>query len=223
VDLITPKELDAIDARAAAATAEPWVSLWTEKGLPALDPNDHDEVVIEAPQQGSFYDKVIVGSIWYDGPHAACSQPNAAFIASARSDVPRLSKALRAAWARIEQTVAIMCGVVTPPGDLVTPEKLAEIRARIDHIQTRGRWTTDGSLILPPPDDDRGHLGEMMRPGDAAFVAAAPEDMPALVRTVERAWKERDEAREQLARAITMLEARGASLEAKALGVDVGE
>ena len=84
---LSDDEIAAIAARAEAATPGPWRSTWGDD----LDPDALDETAIEAPEQpaGSIA-RMIVGSLWHNGPHVGCSEPNATFIAHARTDVPRL-------------------------------------------------------------------------------------------------------------------------------------
>lgn len=93
-------DLDAIEARAAAADPGPWRSTWPD----ASDPNSLDEPVVESLAPGlSYAERMVVGTFWYDGPHAACGEANAAFIAAARSDVPALVAALREARAEVRR------------------------------------------------------------------------------------------------------------------------
>lgn len=78
-------DLEPIKARESEATTGPWVSAWecTPSHTETL------ETVIYNPAAHDG-EKQIVGFIFYDKYWAACSRPNAAFIASAREDIPAL-------------------------------------------------------------------------------------------------------------------------------------
>ncbi len=90
-------DLDAIEARAAAADPGPWRSTWPD----ASDPNSLDEPVVESLAPGlSYAERMVVGTMWHDGSHAVCSEANAAFIAAARTDVPALVAEVRRLRAR---------------------------------------------------------------------------------------------------------------------------
>lgn len=89
-------DLDAIEARAAAATPGPWRSTWSDGDRPTLADICDDEIIVEAVGRESR-DRLVVGTMYYDGRWPACSEPNAAFIAAARSDVPVLTGELRLA------------------------------------------------------------------------------------------------------------------------------
>ncbi len=84
------KELKTIEERANAATPGPWISPWTKPdGVPdsfGIDDSNHFT--------NSDGAEVIAVS-WYDGPNLACAEPDAAFIAASRSDIPALCAAAR--------------------------------------------------------------------------------------------------------------------------------
>ncbi len=106
-----PLDLDAIEARANAATKVPWRSTWNDPDQSLSDTSSGlDEVTIESVAIGlENYQRFVVGLLWYDGHRTGCSEPNAEFIAHARTDVPALVAELRAARARItalEATIA---------------------------------------------------------------------------------------------------------------------
>ena len=88
-------DIDAIEARANAATPGPWRSTWGDDGTaPPKHPDFGEETTIEAVGLEGIDGKV-VGLLWYDGLHTACREDDAAFIAAARTDVPALVAEVR--------------------------------------------------------------------------------------------------------------------------------
>lgn len=67
---------------AAAATPGPWESEWDNDDVKSDDVCDDDSIVT-GPNKA-----LVVGSVYYDGKHAACNRENASFIAEARAFVP---------------------------------------------------------------------------------------------------------------------------------------
>lgn len=89
-------DLAAIEARAAAATPEPW-----EWGLdPVIEPGYHTQACVYIGTHPRHRDATIIAEVDYD------RQVDADFIANARTDVPALvayARALEAANARLAQ------------------------------------------------------------------------------------------------------------------------
>ena len=77
---LTDEQKAELKTLAEGATPGPWRSTWDDEA----DPADLNEVVVEtvAPQEKP-YGSVVVGLLWYDGPHAACTRENSAYIAAA--------------------------------------------------------------------------------------------------------------------------------------------
>ena len=76
-----PADLEAIEARASAATPGPWTSPWIG------DSTCRDAILGGGGE--------VVGVTWRDGWHLAVTQADAEFIAAARTDVPALVAELR--------------------------------------------------------------------------------------------------------------------------------
>lgn len=116
---MTPADLDAIEARANAASAGPWRSTWPD---PTPAPHDPNDVVVESLAPGlSYVGRMVVGTLYHDGDHAVCSEANAAFIAHARQDVPalvaevrRLRAALADAESKHDRQLAALANFLTP-------------------------------------------------------------------------------------------------------------
>lgn len=92
-------DLGPIKERAERATKGPWLSSWTNP-LPHLEGQLDDTIVYSTDATIQEKDRCVVGTLWYDGPNAACKQNDANFIAHARADIPALVaevEALRAA------------------------------------------------------------------------------------------------------------------------------
>ncbi len=83
-------DLDAIKQRADAATPGPWYSTWNDPITTPISDDEDGTVIRSEDERVPPADRVVVGSIWYDHSWAACTQPNAAFIAAARTDIPAL-------------------------------------------------------------------------------------------------------------------------------------
>jgi hypothetical protein len=169
---VSALDLDAIEARANAADAGPWRSTWPDPAPAAHDLND---TIVESLAPGlSYAERMVVGTLWHDGSHAVCSEPNAAFIAAARSDVPALAALARAQAAELATLRARM----VPMSDAALDAAVAaEDRAAVDEPLLDG---TDGAH----PAWWRGH-------------DRAAEVWSERVATAER---ERDEARADAAR-----------------------
>ncbi len=86
---------------AEAATPGPWASMWEDE----TGPEEQDAPVIVSTGVALDEDKAVVGVQYYDGYWAACTRPNAAFIASAREAVPALLAALDEARAAHAETL----------------------------------------------------------------------------------------------------------------------
>ncbi len=80
---VTDEDLDVIEARAAAATPGPWRSTWEDDNRPPLVDSCDDEIVVEAVGRTGG-ERLVVGTMYYDGRWPACTEPNSAFIAAAR-------------------------------------------------------------------------------------------------------------------------------------------
>jgi hypothetical protein len=111
-DSLTPDDLADIEARAEAATEGPWeygntgepLDLaarieWVADTLGYDDEKRHLWSAWIETQPG----RVTIPALTGDGPNA---HANAEFIAKARTDVPRLVRALREAWGREDAQVA---------------------------------------------------------------------------------------------------------------------
>lgn len=100
---MSPEDLDAIEARAAAATAGPWRSAWWDDLEDDVDPYSVDSVYSVSDL---VQDKDVCGVQWYDGHLSGCREPDAAFIAHAREDVPTLVGEVRRQAALLERCKA---------------------------------------------------------------------------------------------------------------------
>lgn len=112
----TDEELDVIYARASRAEPGPWRSTWEDGSTPIPTDTCDDEIIVEAVGREGV-DRLVVGTMYYDGRWPACSELNAAFIAAARADVPRLVDALRAARQRereLRSLAAKLAGALVP-------------------------------------------------------------------------------------------------------------
>lgn len=111
---MTPDRLNEIEALANAATAGPWRSTWGETEGDVGYRDDTATVRSESPAFASATDRIVTGALWVDGilgmlpegRYPACREPDAAFIASARTAVPELIAEVRAKDAEIEQLQA---------------------------------------------------------------------------------------------------------------------
>jgi len=138
---VTPAELDEIERRACAATEGPWTSAWT------VPPDGGDERLIIGPEGED-----VVGQLWYDGAHIACTEPDAAFIAAARTDVPRLVAEVRRLRGIVDeaQVVATAENISLAPRQLLLRLALAQaenrrLRAELEERSQKReplpRWT----------------------------------------------------------------------------------
>lgn len=95
------KRLDELEALCAAATPGPWRSTWSDPP----NESDLDETIVEsmAPDLPRPVDRFVVGSLWYDGPHTGCSEPNAALIAESRTAIPELCAEVRRLRAQVSE------------------------------------------------------------------------------------------------------------------------
>lgn len=80
-------QLKALSLLSESATPGNWTSLWdikeTEAGF-----SEWDDVVIMATDldpSATPIERLVIGTIWYDGPHVACTRENAEFIVAARN------------------------------------------------------------------------------------------------------------------------------------------
>lgn len=92
-------DLNAIRARANAATPGPWLSTWEHDDANGeFDKDEQTVIKREGSAPGAHIlddsDDVVVGFTWYDGPNIGCNRANALFIAHARTDVVALCDAL---------------------------------------------------------------------------------------------------------------------------------
>lgn len=99
-------DVAAIAARCNAATPGPWRDTWEEFAAQT----DHHEggvvqQVVETGPDGDDLPFPVVGLVWYDGPQLCTTKEDATFIAHARTDVPALLAALRAAEQEREAAV----------------------------------------------------------------------------------------------------------------------
>jgi hypothetical protein len=124
---LTPPDLDAIEARAAAATPGPW-TVEGEGDLPGIN----DLMVVDPVEQ------------WIcnvDDGNAKRNLADAAFIAAARTDVPALVAALRASLAR----------------EAALREALAGIDERAASLEQDARTGTHGDACPRRIADDEHH------------------------------------------------------------------
>ena len=97
------RELAEIEVRAGDATPGPWRSAWTDPPTTATE-----EVVVESLAEGlSPVTRIVVGTLWRNGLCVVCPEPDAAFIAAARADVPALVAEVRRLRAEVERLRSI--------------------------------------------------------------------------------------------------------------------
>lgn len=135
---LTPEDLDAIEARANAATHGPWYYDTYNTLLVEGDVEGHPHVICQIPDHPdgeSRYEpeEITERSLWY-----AQSQANILFLESARTDAPRLIKALREAWAR-EATQEANYEAIGQ--DYVRVN--SELQARIPELEAQGKSDTE--------------------------------------------------------------------------------
>lgn len=127
-DQITAAELAEIEARATTATPGPWIA--EEDGL------------VWANRLG-------------DPVSGSTEMENADFIAAARTDVPRLVAALRAAYAQLRAYESAICFEVTCTGCAKQLDALATAEAERDQAKAElaaavvewGEWWPDGDVV----------------------------------------------------------------------------
>jgi hypothetical protein len=137
---------------------------------------------------------------------------------------------LASRMAATADAVAQQGALLVPAGSVPQPlsaERLAEIEARAD-AATDGPWCTDSWEIYQGSEYEPGlsfWIGETCRGtadleqdrADAAFVAAARSDVPALVAEIRRLWDERRSTNEALDDAVRELRARREDVEPDAI------
>lgn len=87
---MTPEDLDAIEARANAATEGPWIDRWEHI---ADEPEDNQRGIVNGGDE--TLKSLVVGCTWWDGHHLVLRKEDAAFISAARTDVPALVAEVR--------------------------------------------------------------------------------------------------------------------------------
>ena len=128
-EALTEEMLDAIEAREKAATPGPWASTWAHTEHDGVPAEQLDEAAIVSSAEGLGRDNaVVVGSLWYDGPHTICREHDAAFIAAARTDVPALVADDRRLRAEVERLRAENARLVARCKGRSTPPTTAEAR-----------------------------------------------------------------------------------------------
>lgn len=135
---MTPDELDAIEARAAAATPGPWAAEDERHGKGSC--SCCGEVLyawnIVAPS------REVVVSAMDDVTPGVHGDADATFIAHARADVPALITALREAWAeaaRLRAALALQAESVENAGAAI-----ARVRALCDEAE---RWALSSPSV----------------------------------------------------------------------------
>lgn len=96
--ILTAADIEAAIALAERATPGPWRNTWGDEPHP-----DFGETCSVEAVGRSGIERLVVGSIWWDGPHVACRENDSEFIAAARTLVPQLCAELKAARAEVER------------------------------------------------------------------------------------------------------------------------
>ena len=135
---MTPEGMDAIEARAAAATPGPWV-LWDDRYAPEwADPGfGYYRVTSSTPPVQRFHTDMSLDGTDDDRANRA----DAAFIAAARTDVPALVAALRAAEVEVERLRES-----SNPSDLAENLRLAAKVARVEALCDKANAMWDGMV-----------------------------------------------------------------------------
>jgi hypothetical protein len=148
------------------------------------------------------------------------------------ADCARCPELVMATYAELAEhgIVGSADALPVPAGSVPQPlsaERLAEIEARAN-AATDGPWCTDSWEIYQGSEYEPGlsfWIGETCRGtadleqdrADAAFVAAARSDVPALVAEIRRLWDERRSTNEALDDAVQELRARHEDVEPDAI------
>jgi hypothetical protein len=128
----TIARLRAITERQMAATPGPWRSTWDDD-QPERDDAPWDTTIIESLDADTDpKERMVVGTMYYDGLWAACSAPNAAFIANCPADIGYLMRVAREAMTVYEAATGV-------PGVVPLPKALAQLSEALNgpsgHIQ----------------------------------------------------------------------------------------
>lgn len=124
-DQITEAEITEIEARAAAATPGPWGTLWDGQQFQVVSP--HDTAPGECIAEWTYAVRTWEPEATAD--RAECMTGDGVFIAAARTDVPRLAAALRAAYAQLREYESAICFEVTCTGCAKQLDALATAEA----------------------------------------------------------------------------------------------
>lgn len=121
---MTDDELAAIEARLAATTRGPWRSCWDDAANGDGHSDAYDWPAIYHPIDGVKpvdlpHEAQVVSVMYYDGTLVGCREPDAAFIAHAREDVPALLAEVR----RLQTLLDFRRSVVQPPPIDVPPPR----------------------------------------------------------------------------------------------------
>jgi hypothetical protein len=123
-DAVTTR-LRAITERQIAATPGPWRSTWDDD-QPEQDDSPWDTAIIESLDTDlDPKERMVVGMIYYDGLWAACSAPNAAFIAHSPDDIAYLMGIAREAMTVYEAATGV-------PGVVPLPQALSSLRLALN-------------------------------------------------------------------------------------------
>jgi hypothetical protein len=146
--MLTYEELAAMRARVEAATPGPWRSTWDEIKSPP-ERYDDDEVAVESAAtalsgDGNELKRMVVGTTYYDGVNLAIRRPDAAFIAAARTDIPRLLdevERLRALVTQLDSAVFTLSERVA--NQLCDAGEVERLRTRVAELESRVLVTVD--------------------------------------------------------------------------------
>lgn len=180
---LTDDAIAAIRARVEAATPGPWRDLpgWDD----ATDTENNDRIVTsDYTDDNRDQRAVVVGELWYDGPHVLVAPVDATFIAAARTDVPALLADRAALVGALKKISAIRDSIIGMQGFNFS-EHAYPLVAALNEAGYAGA----GYEIA------RANLGTVINQRDAAI-----DERDALAAKLAEVERERDEARDRYQR-----------------------
>lgn len=120
---LSDDEIAAIAARCEKATAGPWRSTWDDPDHGVVGEFGEQCAVERVDPPATPLAGTVVGTLWHDGLNVVCREHDAAFIAHARTDVPRLL-AECARLRAVEAAAISACELEGGPGEDAALEDL---------------------------------------------------------------------------------------------------